>query len=206
MTLSTKANEKIKKFQKFSTQDVSAAIGELRKIKMESNRKHLQRLVYANLVDRFDILTDQLLMEFALQNKSFFHVKVLGKVTDIPISKKDFFSVMVSDNPKEIIEDQIKNIVRNEYLRLRHSVKLRLLLQDGFGVMKNDLNKSRVNANDGRIQTTFKRRSPTTPSTIIGYSDYLYSKRSGIVHGTGTLISQNDTNYLKKYFNASSTG
>jgi hypothetical protein len=202
MAIENKVSDKIKNFQKFAEQDVSAAISELKKIKKDENRKHLQRLVYANLIDRFDVLIDELLLELATLPNNSFHTRVLLKVSDIPVSQKDFYEVMVSNDAKKVIEEQIKNIVRSEFIRSRHSAKLRVLLEDGFEVEKNQLNKSRVNANDGRVQTTFKRRSVTVPSTVIGYSDYLYARRSGIVHGTGTSISKQDTDYLTKTFDA----
>jgi len=200
----TKGNlvARIKNFQKFSKQDVLVAISELKKIKKDENRKHLQRLVYANLVDRFDILVDELMLELAVLEDNDFHNRVLEKVSNINVSKKDYFETFLAEEPKLVIENQIKDVVRGEFLRTRHSQKLRTLLQDGFNVSKLDLDKSRVNANDGRIQTTFSRRAKTIPSSIIGYSDYLYAKRSGIVHGTGKSISKNDAAHLVKNFSA----
>lgn len=123
MAIENQVTNRIKNFQKFAEQDVAAAISELKKINKDENRKHLQRLVYANLIDRFDVLVDELLLELATQSNNSFHSRVLSKVADTPVSQKDFFEVMVSDDSKSIIEEQIKNIVRNEFIRSRHSTK-----------------------------------------------------------------------------------
>lgn len=196
---------KIESFRKFALNDINSAIKELEGINTEGNRKHLQRLVYANLVDRFDILVDELLLEFAIQTDNEFHNTVLSKVSNVSVPKSDYFEAMLSDDPRELIRQQIQTIVRNEFTRERHSKKLRTLLSICFDTSTNDLDSSRVNANDGRVQVTFARRSPTVPSTLIGYSDYLYAKRSGIVHGTGTKISKRDAEYLNKNFKATTT-
>ena len=53
----------------FCGNDISAAIKELEGITTEESRKHLQKLVYINLIDRFDILIDRLIFGWLFINQ-----------------------------------------------------------------------------------------------------------------------------------------
>ena len=196
----------IKKFEKFSTTEIETAVIELKNIKIEANRKHLQRLVYTNLVNRFDVLLDNLLLILA-GSSSEFKDSVLNKVKDITINAKEFYEILSSENPKEDVKIKIEELVRINFLRERHSKKLRTLLETCLQVESQELNRPRVNANDGRIHHSYKPRGNKVPSSVIGYADYLYAKRNGLVHGDGSKIAilPADAAYLKKNFNANPT-
>lgn len=177
------------------------AVRELANIKEEKNRKHLQRLVYVNVVNRFDVLLDNLLLIYATKDSGEFRNVVLDKVKDSNISLKDFYQILLSDNSKLAVTEKIEDLVRLNFLRERHSKKLRMLLEVCLQVDSSDLNRPRVNANDGRIHSTYTPRGNNVPPSIIGYADFLYSRRNGLVHGDGALlVLSSDAKYLEKNF------
>ncbi len=82
-------------FQKFIRDDITSAVKELNRIRSEDNRKHLQRLVYTNLVNRFDLLLDTLLLKFSA-TKSSFRDKVLSQVKTDPAYLRDVYDILLS--------------------------------------------------------------------------------------------------------------
>jgi hypothetical protein len=194
--------ELTKKFEKFTTIEISSAVKELNSITKESNRKHLQRLVYTNLVNRFDVLVDNLLLIYSTKGDDFKDT-VLNKVKDTNITAKDFYEILSAEEPKNIVKEKIEDLVRLNFLRERHSKKLRTLLHVCLKIESSDLDRPRVNANDGRIHDKYTLRHKQIPSSIIGYADYLYAKRNVLVHSDGTSLAilPSDALYLKKNFN-----
>lgn len=193
--------ELTKKFNKFSKQEIDSAVKELGNIKEEKNRKHLQRLVYTNLVNRFDVLVDNLLLLSATHDSSEFQNMVLDKAKDSNVSLKEFYQILLSEDSKDLVTERVQNLVRLHFLRDRHSKKLRTLLEICFNVNPRDLDRPRVNANDGRIHNTYTPRGNNVPPSIIGYAEYLYSRRNGLVHGDGSLaVLPSDSKYLEKTF------
>ena len=64
-----------------------------------------------------------------------------------------------------------------------------------------NLSKPRVNINTGAIVAQFKIQNKKIPSSIVGYDDWLYSRRNAIVHGGGNVaMLQNDLKHLKDCF------
>ena len=53
----------LNEFKNFLEKELLPATSELEKIKGETSRKHLQKLVFTNLVDRFDYCVDKTLLE-----------------------------------------------------------------------------------------------------------------------------------------------
>jgi len=191
--------KKINEFSNFLTKNIEPSISELETITSDLNRSHLQRLVYTNLVDRFDSLIDILLVEFASTNSDF-QKKVIKTITDESVSKAYLFNVLLSDNTKNKIMEDLESIVRNDFLKKRHADKLRTLLYDCIGFESREIDKPRVNA-DGRIHTSYTQSTPVKkkiPSTIIGYSDWLYIRRNTLVHNFGELaLSEKDYTYIQ---------
>ena len=64
-----------------------------------------------------------------------------------------------------------------------------------------NLSRPRVNINTGAIVARFKIQNKKIPSSILGYVDWLYSRRNAIVHGGGNVaMLQNDLKHLKDCF------
>jgi hypothetical protein len=197
-----KANlELIKKFTKFTRLEIDSAVKELSGIAEEKNRKHLQRLVYTNLVNRFDVLLDNLLLNYATYESSDFQALILERAKDSTITLKEVYQIFLSAHPKEFVIEKVQDLVRQHILRERHSKKLRVLLEICLSVESKDLDRPRVNANDGRIHSTYTPRGNNVPPSIVGYAEYLYSRRNGLVHGDGSLlVLPTDAKYLEKTF------
>lgn len=182
-------------FIDFCNKDVISAIQELNKIKDENNRKHLQKLVYVNLVNRFDHLLDELLLWFSVNNVEV-REEVLGKLDDQPIYKKEVFEMFfLKEKSYEYVIEKISDSARSSLLRQRHSKKLTKLA--GAIGWKN-LQKPRVNK-DGRIFTECKKNKKV-PNNVIGYADWLYCRRNGIVHGDGSNYTREDLEHLNKEY------
>lgn len=196
----------IEKFEKFISAEIESAIDELSKIKTESNRKHLQRLVYVNLVNRFDSLVDSLLLKFTLI-ESDFKKRVLNEIKEEPVYLKDVYDIILSKDPKASVEKRVENIVRLKFLNQRHSAKLRQLLYYGFGWKDTDIDRPRVFVNNGKVFTDVKRRTGNKiPDSIVGYADWLYSRRNSFVHHDKLEITKRDADYIKGKFNITVSG
>ncbi|MFA5009984.1 MAG: hypothetical protein WC553_01980 [Patescibacteria group bacterium] len=187
----------IEVFLDFCHNDIQSAIAELNKIKTEANRKHLQKLVYVNLVDRFDYLVDKLLLWLSINNPNL-REEILRLVDEEPISKKEVFEIIfMKDRSYETVVDKMKDLTRGNLLRQRHSVKLCKIL-DKCLAWKAVSNQPRVGA-DGKIFAK-TQRSKEQPNSIIGYADWLYSRRNSYVHGDGKHYSPKDFEYIQKTF------
>ena len=78
----------------FCGNDISAAIKELEGITTEESRKHLQKLVYINLIDRFDILIDRLILWLVI-HKPNLRNEVLKSVENEQISRQEVFEIFL---------------------------------------------------------------------------------------------------------------
>jgi hypothetical protein len=193
-------SELTQKFKKFTESEIYSALGELEKIKTESNRKHLQRLVYVNLVNRFDSLVDTLLLIFSVKESEFKN-KVLNEIRGEPVFLSDVYEILLSENPKDAVEEKVGNVVRLRFLNQRHSVKLRNLLQNCFDWKDTDLQRPRIFVNNGSIFNDVKKQKDNKiPDTVIGYADWLYSRRNALVHHDKPEITKSDAEYIKKKF------
>lgn len=186
-------------FQKFISSEVTAATTELDGL-TEASRKHLQKLVYTNLVDRFDVMIDKTILSNAL------HEKLLEdslKKLDTPMTEADVLRLLM--NGKDIqqdVEERVQTVLRNNVLRNRHSLKLQKLFEV-FGKEPNAYKKPRVNISTGKILQEFTPQNNKVPTSVCGYADWLYSRRNSIVHGGGAgNISVTDLQQLKKLYNA----
>lgn len=191
-----------KEFQSFSKKEIDSAIDELEGITKEKSRKHLQKLVYTNVVNRFDVLVDEMLLICASDESMSFHEIVLNKLEGQNVSMREFYQTLLDDSPHKRAIESLKEVVRANHLRERHSKKLRYLLEKCLDIESSELNKPRVNANDGRIHSTYTPRKGTTvPPSMIGYADYLYSRRNALVHGGRTnSLKEHGIKYIQKNF------
>lgn len=188
--------DRVDAFLTFLNIEVSSAVKELEKV-AEDSRKHLQKLVYANVVDRFDATVDHLLID----NVTFEPLlsETLESLQD-KITEGDVLKLLSSatDVPARIRE-RCEGVLRGGLLRERHSRKVKKV----FEVLANNqsLNKPRVNINTGAILAQFKSHNKKIPASIPGYADWLYSRRNAIVHGGGGVrMLSNDLKQLKETY------
>lgn len=186
--------ECIELFKTFVSNEVVPAVSELETIQ-EGSRKHIQKLIFTNLVDRFDSTVDHLILDNFTNQKLFDEISEKLKE---PISEGMLLRIIASDSGRELyIEEKIRGALRNGILRERHSKKLRKLLET---FSEEELNKPRVNPSNGKILTTFKIQQPSIPASILGYADWLYSKRNAVVHGGGIKMLINDKRQIKELY------
>jgi len=173
--------DRIEEFQAFLDKEVSSATSELEDIE-EKSRKHLQKLVYTNLVDRFDSMVDHVLLDNA------FNETLLGealKILDEPLSEGETLRLFVdAAEAKTHVDNRIQYTLRNNLLRCRHSQKVAKLVEV-FCPTQN-LQKPRVNISTGEIFGKFKPQNNRIPTSLIAYCDWLYSRRNAVVHGGGS--------------------
>jgi hypothetical protein len=188
--------KRIQEFDSYLNNEVSSAINELNKIN-ESSRRHLQKLVYTNLVDRFDHFIDHLVLDNYLNQKLF--DEALLKLTD-PLTEGDLLKILVnSDKLDGHIEERLKGVLRNGVLRNRHSKKVSKAFEV-FSV-NDEYKKLKVNPSSGCILETYKQQNNKVPSTLFGFADWLYSRRNVVVHGGGSSkMLKNDLDQLKTHY------
>ncbi len=164
----------------------------------DANRKHVQKLVYTNLVDRFDVLIDNVILDNC--RHEYLVAEAMKNMTQ-QITESDLFRfLMHGDSIQSVIDNRLKDVLRLTVLRQRHSKKL----SAAFKVMGADdtcWNKPRVNNATGKIFQSITPRQHKTPYSICGYADWLYSRRNSIVHGAGSMkLLDNDVKQLETMF------
>lgn len=183
-------------FIRFCSSDIESAIEELGAIQNDMNRKHLQRLVYVNLINRFDYLIDKLLLWFGVNNLKF-RTEILKSLDEESITKKEVFEIFfLKEKSYDFIISKLRDVVRLRNLRERHSTKLHKITK--ILDFKN-IEKPRVNNSDGKILSERTKHS-SIPNSILGYADWLYCRRNSIVHGDGTNYTNQDLEHLKKNY------
>lgn len=187
----------IKDFQKFVSGEVIPAIADLGKLD-EKHRIHVQKLVYTNLVDRFDTVVDTSILDNCREESL---VEEASKDLTGSVTESDLIRLLMhADNIQDAITTKLKNGLRNSVLRQRHSKKLQSLL----GVLLPEINcwsLPRVNPADGKILEQIKPAGNQQPLSLCGYADWLYCRRNSIVHGGGKgKYLENDKVQLKKLF------
>ena len=184
-------------FVKYADKEILPATGELENLG-DQHRKHLQKLVYANLVNRFDVMVDNAILDNcrigSLLEKA---VKPMSEtITEGHLLKL----LMDAKTIKQVITERLRQSLANSVLRERHSRKLSLLfeaLSDDDKVWSNP----RVNVSTGEIVDKFKVKNKSIPHSICGYADWLYSRRNALVHGAGfATMLENDVTQIKKIF------
>jgi hypothetical protein len=188
----------VKDFQRFVKKEVLLAIADLGKLS-EAQRIHVQKLVYTNLVDRFDTLVDTTILyncrEDVLVDEA--SKDLTGSITEADLVRL----LMHSATLQAALDTKLQGALRNSALRQRHSKKLETL----FRVFAPDLKatgKPRVNPATGEILDEIRPANNRQPLSICGYADWLYSRRNAVVHGGGeSKYLENDKAQLKKLFN-----
>lgn len=188
--------ESIKDFERYLHKDIEPAYKELEKID-DKSRIHLQKLVYTNLVDRFDSMIDNFLLD------NYSHPDLIEEATkplEKPVTESELIRILINPNKDQLLQDKMKDSLRNSLLKNRHSKKLSKL----FSIANKDnkvWNEPRVNISTGKILDNITPQLRTIPYSICGYADWLYSRRNAVVHGGGgSSILKNDLEQLEKMF------
>jgi len=194
--------ERIDSFIKFLDKELQPGIGELEKLS-DKNRKHVQKLVYTNLVDRFDHLVDKLLLDNCREERL---VSKAFESNDKQVTESDLVTLLLnSGDLQSALDSRLQDKLRLSVLRQRHSRKLFTFLGLFEDLGEYD-KKPRVNPSNGDITDSFKVQVKTTPHSICGYADWLYSRRNAIVHGAGTVsFLDNDKTQIKKLYKVNIT-
>ncbi|EAQ96082.1 hypothetical protein [Congregibacter litoralis] len=188
----------IDEFRRYLAREIEPAILDLANLD-ERNRIHIQKLIYTNMVDRFDTMVDSLILDNC-REKGFFESS-LSDMSGV-VTESDLVKILIQgDNLQEALDEKLKSGLRNTLLRNRHSRKLTAL----FLVFQPEVNcvgVQRVNPPDGKIKAKVTPQNAVKiPYSISGYADWLYSRRNSIVHGGGTnRFLENDRAQLKKLY------
>ena len=189
--------DSLNEFKTFIEGEITPATKDLEKL-ADANRKHVQKLVFTNLVDRFDAAVDTCLLGNCREEVL---VADATKRMSQPIIEADLVQLLLrSEDIQTSLEAKLQDSIRESILRQRHSRKLAKL----FEVLQPDQecwNTPRVNVSVGTIHGKIKPQQRTVPYSICGYADWLYSRRNSIVHGAGsTRFLANDVEQLESLF------
>jgi len=191
---------KIEEFEEYVSKEITPATVDIDRLE-DRNRKHIQKLVYTNLVDRFDSMVDGSLL---VNCSNSYLVEEATKGMSQPITEAELVKILVqSDNLQDALEERLKASLRNSVLRERHSRKLAALFRtfDAFATDGDFFSVPKVNISTGDVVEKFKPQDKTVPHSLCGYADWLYSRRNSIVHGAGTnRFLENDRKQIKKLY------
>jgi hypothetical protein len=192
--MNTKA---ISDFTKYVDKEILPATQELEKLE-DKHRKHLQKLVYTNLVNRFDAMIDNAILDNYKEGGLL--EKAIKPMSDNITEGQMLKLLMKADTIHEVIEERLRNSLSNSILRERHSKKLSAIL-DILSEDKAVWTHPRVNISTGAIVEKCKVNNKSIPHSICGYADWIYSRRNALVHGAGSLkILKNDVDQIKSLF------
>jgi hypothetical protein len=185
-------------FLKYVAKEIEPAVADLGSL-AEKNRIHVQKLVYTNLVDRFDTMIDTAILENCREEG--FMNSSLKDLTGT-VTESELIKLLIHGNDIQgALDIKLKNSLRNSVLRQRHSQKLTTLFSV-FLPGVNSVGLQRVNLPNGRIfEKVTPQKNIKTPCSISGYADWVYSRRNSIVHGGGSNnFLENDKKQLKKIY------
>ncbi len=184
-------------FKAYVENEILPAAAELERL-ADKSRRHLQKLTYTNLVDRFDSLVDGMILDNCREQLL---VTEASKNLTQQVTEADLLKLLLHTGTLQTaLEAKLKDGLRNTVLRERHSKKLKVLF-DVFGPDEGCWNLPRVNIATGVIFDHIKPQNKKIPYSICGYADWLYARRNSIVHGGGaTKLLENDAKQLTKLF------
>jgi len=94
---------------------------------------------------------------------------------------------------------RVEDVARIKCLNRRHASKIAMLLKDCCGWEDTLFKQPRVNVGNGDIYTS-TAKSPKIPNSIVGYYDWLYSRRNALVHGDTPKFLPSDIKAMKESY------
>ena len=167
----------------------------------DKSRKHVQKLVYTNLVDRFDVMVDLTILDNC---RTEYVIEAISPSLTEPINESYLLRLLMNaDNIQDAIDERLKDTIRSTILRRRHSQKLQFLLKM-FDCIEYTGSKQQVQVGSGKIVSAAKKAKVNVPQSVCGYADWLYSRRNAVVHGAGSSkFLKNDKQQMRKLYNYS---
>ena len=188
----------LKDFLRYLDKEVEPAIKDIGNL-TEKNRVHIQKLVYTNIVDRFDTMIDTLIIDNC--REEIFMDKSLADMSG-NVTESELVKILVhGENLQGALDIKLRNGLRNTVLRDRHSKKLTSVF-NALDPNIDPVNMQRVNLPTGKIHTKITpQKALKIPYSISGYADWLYCRRNSIVHGGGTnKFLERDRAQIKKLY------
>jgi hypothetical protein len=189
---------RITEFKKYIDTQITPSITEIRGLN-ETSRKHVQKLVYTNLVDRFDVMVDTAILTNC---RSEFVVEAISSSLTETVNEQYLLKLLMdTDNVQEAIDERLRSTIRNTILRKRHSQKLLFLLKLFDKLEYSKLNPQ-VQVGSGNVVLKATKTKVNIPHSVCGYADWLYSRRNSIVHGASASPKylENDIKKLKEIY------
>jgi rubrerythrin len=186
----------LKKFNSYLDKDFKPAYEEVSKISISKNRVHIQKILYVSLLNRFDSAID----EFFYENPE---AEVLESTIKSSLGQpmSGYEMIAFIRGGENAIAEKFKSIVKVELGRKKHVAKLALMLKQ-LGFSDSELKKNRVNNASGSILDSYPTQK-THPVSILGYADWLYSRRNLLVHSAKSTFDAQLKKRFKDSYNVS---
>jgi len=184
-------------FRKYIEKQIEPSVEDIKKLD-DKSRKHVQKLIYANLVDRFDVMVDHLILENC---RSDFVIEAISPSLTETVNEAYLLQLLMNaETVQDAIDEKLKNTIRNSVLRRRHSQKLQFLLKL-FERLEYSTKKPQVQPGNGNVVQLAQKTRVNVPHSVCGYADWLYARRNAVVHGAGSSrYLENDKIQLKKLY------
>ncbi len=192
--------DQIGEFENYLNREIKKAVTELGKFDDDVSRKHVQKLVFSSLVDRFDYMIDKTIIDNCREEKLARAALDLKEFKSRSMTENELLRMLIDgDDLQAVLDEKIKERLK-KITGQRHSLKLAMLLELCTGGDPNALKKApRVNPNTGEILNKYARQS-SMPTGICGYADWLYCRRAGVVHGDGRYFTKRDVQKMKEVY------
>jgi hypothetical protein len=189
---------RIDAFKNYVDTQITPSVSEIRGLN-DNSRIHVQKLVYTNLVDRFDVMVDTAILTNC---RSELVIEAISPSLTETVSEHYLLKLLMdTDSVQDAIDERLKAAIRNTILRKRHSQKLQFLLKL-FDKLEYSKLKPQVQPGNGNIVQSSNITKVNIPHSVCGYADWLYSRRNAIVHGASKIPSYlpNDVKKLKELY------
>lgn len=185
-------------FWKYVEKQIEPSVDDINSLE-DQNRKHVQKLIYTNLVDRFDVMVDRSILDNC---RSEFVIEAISPSLTETVNESYLLQLLMNaESVQDAIDEKLKNAIRNAILRRRHSQKLQFLLKI-FEQLEYTTKKPQVQPGNGNIVQTATKTTVNVPHSVCGYADWLYARRNAVVHSAGSSnFLDNDKVQLKKLYN-----
>ncbi len=186
-----------KDFRKYIEKQITPSVVDIKALD-DKSRKHVQKLVYTNLVDRFDVMVDLSILDNC---RSDFVIEAISPSLTETVNESYLLQLLMNaDTVQDAIDERLKSTIRNTILRNRHSRKLQFLFKL-FEKIEYTTKKPQVQPGNGNIVQKATKTKINIPHSICGYADWIYSRRNAVVHGAGrSSFLDNDMTQLKNLY------